>query len=106
MKKSAVILANPTHLAIGVYFDFETAPIPMVSVKHSGKMALEVFKLARKNNIPIIRNKRLTRAIYKSNDRYTLIINENLVKVLYLLHWLGNIEYKNDYYDERDVDVW
>ncbi len=106
VKKSAVILANPTHLAIGVYFDFETAPIPMVSVKHRGKMALEVFKLARKNNIPIIRNKRLTQSIYKSNDRYTLILNENLVKVLYLLHWLGNIEYKNDYYDERDIDVW
>lgn len=106
VKKSAVILANPTHLAIGIYFDIETAPIPMVCVKHQGKMAMEVFKLARANNIPIIRNKKLTRAVYKSNDRYTLILNDNLIKVLYLLHWLGNIEYKNDYYDERDIDVW
>lgn len=106
IKRSAVILANPTHLAIGIYFDIHTAPIPFISIKHKGFKALEVFKIAKENNIPVIRNKKLTRAIYKSNDRYTVIINENLIKVLYLLHWLENIDYKLPMYDERDIDVW
>lgn len=106
VKRSAVILANPTHLAIGVYFNAKTAPIPMVSIKHKDYKALEVMKIAQENNIPIIRNVKLTRAIYKSNDRYTLILNENLMKVLYLLHWLENIHYSLPVYDEQDVDVW
>ncbi len=106
VKKSSVILANPTHLAIGIYFDLETAPIPFVSVKHKGSQAMEVFRIAKENNIPIIRNKKLTRSVYKSNDRYTLILNENLIKVLYLLHWVQNIDYQLPMYDERDVDVW
>lgn len=106
VKRSAVILANPTHLAIGIYFDIVNAPIPFVSVKHKGYKAMEVFKIAKENDIPIIRNKKLTRAIFKKNDRYTLIIDENLIKVLYLLHWLENVDYKVDMYDERDIDVW
>lgn len=106
VKRSTVILANPTHLAIGIYFDIVNAPIPFISIKHKGYKAMEVFKIAEENNIPIIRNRILTRAIFKSNDRYTMIINENLIKVLYLLHWLENIDYKLPRYDERDIDVW
>lgn len=106
VKRSAVILANPTHLAIGIYFDIVTAPIPFISIKHKGHKAKEVFRIAEENNIPIIRNRMLTRAIYKSNDRYTVIVNENLIKVLYLLHWLENIDYKIPIYDERDIDIW
>ena len=106
VKRSSVILANPTHLAVGIYFDIKEAPIPMVSIKHEDKMAFEVFRVAKENNIPIIRNKKLTRAIYKSTNRYELILDENLIKVLYLLHWLEQIEYQLPMYDERDVDVW
>ncbi|MGL4734761.1 MAG: EscU/YscU/HrcU family type III secretion system export apparatus switch protein [Enterovibrio sp.] len=106
VKRSAVILANPTHLAIGIYFNINTAPIPMVSIKHEDYKALEVLRIAQENKIPIIRNVRLTRSIYKSNDRYTLILNDNLMKVLYLLHWLENIHYSLPVYNEQDVDVW
>lgn len=106
VKRSAVILANPTHLAIGIYFDMENAPIPLVTIKHKGHKAMEVFKIAKENNIPIIRNKALTRSIYKKNDKYTLIVDENLIKVLYLIYWLQNVDYRVDMYDERDIDIW
>ncbi len=106
IKRSAVILANPTHLAVGIYFDMLNAPIPFISLKHKGYKAMEVFRIAKENDIPIIRNKKLTRAIYKNNNKHTLIIDDNLIKVLYLLHWLQNVEYRMPVYDETDIDVW
>lgn len=106
IKRSSVILANPTHIAIGVYFNQEHSPIPFVSIKCIENKAKQVFEVAKLNQIPIIRNKDLTRAVYAKNERYSLIIDDSLIKVLYLLHWLENIEYKKEYYDEYDVGVW
>ncbi len=64
INKSTLILANPTHIAVAVVFNPKKFPLPVVLIKVSGSLAQEVFKIAEKNNIPIVQDKWLARSLY------------------------------------------
>ena len=52
VEQSTFVLANPTHIAIGVYINAAIAPLPFVSVMETNERALAVIEHAKKMNIP------------------------------------------------------
>lgn len=92
ISNSRLIIANPTHISIGIYFKPELSPIPLVSVRETEEVALAVRRYAEKHNIPVIRNINLARALYNNHQRYDLISLEYIDKVLQLLVWLNDVE--------------
>lgn len=62
--KADVIITNPTHFAIGLQFKRGKMIAPMVIAKGQDNLALAIRKIAEENNVPIIENKPLARALY------------------------------------------
>ncbi|MGU9978149.1 MAG: type III secretion system export apparatus subunit SctU [Candidatus Oxydemutatoraceae bacterium WSBS_2016_MAG_OTU14] len=56
VKNSNVIVTNPTHLAIGLYYDPDKIPLPVVILKEQGLSAQNVVNIAQQEGIPIMQN--------------------------------------------------
>ncbi len=65
--KATVVVVNPTHLAIAIEYQ-EGMRAPKVLAKGPYRVAERIVKLARQNNIPVVQNIPLARAIYKTTD--------------------------------------
>lgn len=63
--KADVVITNPTHLAIAIRYD-DTMVAPKVVAKGADRVAARIREIARANGIPLVENKPLARAIFKS----------------------------------------
>jgi len=59
-----VVITNPTHYAIALQYDNQKNAAPMVVAKGIDFLALRIKEIAMDNDIPIIENPSLARAIY------------------------------------------
>ncbi len=65
-RKSSVVVTNPTHLAVALYYKQEVTPLPIVVAKGRDKSAFEMVNIARKYGIPILQNVWLARELTDS----------------------------------------
>jgi type III secretion protein U len=65
ISSSTLVLANPTHIAVVLLYHPKRWKLPIVVVKAKGPNAEQVFKLANKSAVPIIRDIWLARSLYK-----------------------------------------
>jgi flagellar biosynthesis protein FlhB len=75
--KADVIVTNPTHIAIALKYD-ETMVAPKVLAKGADLVAERIKAMARELNIPVVENKPLARAIFK-----TIKIGQSIPRELY-----------------------
>lgn len=61
-----VIITNPTHFAIAIKYDRQKETAPIVVAKGVDYLAQKIKNVAKENNIEIIENKPLARALYSS----------------------------------------
>lgn len=61
--KATVVITNPTHLSIALKYT-EGMGAPLVLAKGADSVALRIREIAKENNVPIIENKPLARALY------------------------------------------
>ncbi len=71
--KATAIIVNPTHYAVAIRYSLPTASgepgtAPRVVAKGKNYLAARIRKLAMDNQIPIVENPPLARALYKSVD--------------------------------------
>lgn len=105
VSNSRLIIANPTHIAIGIYYKPEFSKIPLISVKESEHIALAVRQFAEKMKIPVITDVKLARKLYTSHNRYDFVSFDDLTKILDLLFWLEEVELANmPLYEQAEED--
>ncbi|MBC8316839.1 MAG: flagellar biosynthesis protein FlhB [Desulfobulbaceae bacterium] len=63
--KADVIITNPTRLAVALAYNNTTMSAPMVIAKGAGIIAGRIKEIARENNIPVIEDKPLARALFQ-----------------------------------------
>ena len=76
--KATVVVTNPTHLAIAIEYH-EGMKAPKVLAKGPYRVAERIVKIAKENNIPVVQNIPVARAIFKSID-----IGQEISSDLYL----------------------
>ncbi len=59
-----VIVTNPTHYAVGMEWKRESMAAPMVIAKGMDNLAFKIREVAKINDVPIVENKPLARALY------------------------------------------
>lgn len=74
--KADVIITNPTHFAVAMQWDRATMRAPMLTAKGADELALRIKSIARDNNVPIIENKPLARALYAEVEIGDMIPDE------------------------------
>ncbi|EHK6577888.1 EscU/YscU/HrcU family type III secretion system export apparatus switch protein [Escherichia albertii] len=92
VSNSRLMIANPTHIAIGIYFKPNLSPIPLISVRATNQVALAIRCYAQEIGVPVITDKKLARKIYATHRRYDYVSFENLDEILRLLLWLEDVE--------------
>lgn len=66
--KADVVITNPTHLAVAIKYDAETAKAPVVLAKGEDYLAMKIREAAKEHNIEIVENKPLARMLYANVD--------------------------------------
>ncbi len=66
--KADVIITNPTHLAVAVTYRNGEMLAPQVSAKGADFLAEKIKEIARRHEIPILENKSLAQALFKTVD--------------------------------------
>lgn len=61
-----VVITNPTHFAIALKYDSESMQAPRVTAKGADQIAFKMREIAEANDVPIVENPPLTRALYDS----------------------------------------
>ena len=62
--KADVVITNPTHFAVAVLYDKEVMQGPMVTAKGQDLLAQRIKEIAKENDVPMVENRPLARALY------------------------------------------
>jgi len=63
-----VVVTNPTHFAVALKYDPERMQAPVLVAKGADSMAQRIREVAKENDVPIIQNPPLSRALYNGVD--------------------------------------
>ncbi len=63
-----VVIKNPTHYAIAIKYDQEKNKAPRVIAKGIDSLALRIIAVAEENDVHVVENKPLARALFESVD--------------------------------------
>ena len=90
--KSNVLVTNPTHLAVGIRYRAEEAPLPRICAIGAGPVAKIMRETALAEGIPILEDRPLARALYASGKTEGLIPDSLVEAVAEALKWAKQIE--------------
>lgn len=62
---ATVVVTNPTHLAVAIYYHNGKTAAPKVVAKGSGAMAKRIVTIANRHNVPVVERKPVARALFK-----------------------------------------
>lgn len=62
--RATLVIANPTHFAIALAYSRDDDAAPMVVAKGQDLIALKIRQIAEENEVPVIEDKELARALY------------------------------------------
>lgn len=91
--ESDVVITNPTHYAVALKYDNAVSDAPQVAAKGEDALALTIRRLARENDVPIVENRPLARALYAETEIGDIIPEAYLkaIAVIYS-HILSNTQ--------------
>jgi flagellar biosynthetic protein FlhB len=73
-----IVITNPTHYAVALKYDINTMPAPILVAKGVDELALRMRDVADENEVPIVENPPLARALYAAVE-----LNESIPEHLY-----------------------
>jgi flagellar biosynthetic protein FlhB len=62
---ATVVITNPTHYAVALAYDRVNNPAPRIVAKGTDDVAARIREVAQKNDVPIVANPPLARALYR-----------------------------------------
>ena len=101
-KKATVVVTNPTHLAIGIRYNAEEAPLPRVIVAGEGRNAKIIRETALAEGIPIMENVPLARALWNNGHIEEFIPDDLIEPVAEVLKWVKKLQDAKKEEEEMD----
>ena len=89
-----VVITNPTHYAVAIKYDEEKSHAPIVVAKGMDKVAQNIKKIARENNVHIVQNPPLARSLYAQVEVEKVIPNELFAAVAEVLAYVYKMNQK------------
>ncbi len=88
VRRSSVIVANPTHVAIGIRYRRGETPLPLITLKHTDALALRVRRIAEEEGIPVLQRVPLARALLRDGNVDQYIPADLIQATAEVLRWL------------------
>ncbi len=92
VKTASVIVSNPTHLAVALYYESGKNPLPFVVVKGEDMMAHLILKAAADNEVPVMRDVPLAHSLYQRVEVGHYIPSELIEPVATVFRWLKSLK--------------
>lgn len=89
---ASVIITNPTHFAIALEYNTAKSAAPVVTAKGQDKVALRIREIAKENNVPIVENKPLARAMYDNAELDMEIPEEHYKAVAEIISYVMGLK--------------
>lgn len=90
-KKANVLVTNPTHYAVAIYYNDKLTPVPAVIAKGQDHIAKMMIKVAQENNIPIMRDVNLAQSLYHTVQTFHYVPSDLLEPIAAVLKWAKEI---------------
>jgi type III secretion protein U len=87
VRRANVVVTNPTHLAVALYYEKGETVLPMVTAKGEDYMAQIIRETAAEEGIPILRNVDLARALYAEVEMDDYVAPDLFEAVAQVLLW-------------------
>ena len=88
-RRSTVVITNPIHYAVAIYYARSETPLPILRAKGMGVMAYLMDKVAREEGIPVIKNVSIARALYRRAKVSDVIPYDFLIPIAEILRWIS-----------------
>lgn len=89
-----VVITNPTHFAVALKYDKGAMGAPTVIAKGVDNAALRIREVANDNNVPVVENPPLARALYASVDVDDEIPEEHYRAVAEVINYVWKLKGK------------
>lgn len=90
-----VVITNPTHFAIAINYNMDEGISPRVVAKGQNLIAQNIKRIASENNVTIVENKPLARALFSGSEVGEFIPVELFQAVAEVLAYVYSIKDKN-----------
>lgn len=90
LPEATMVVVNPTHYAVALRYVREEGGAPLVIAKGVDFLALRIREIATKNNIPLVEDKPLARALYDKVEMDQQIPPEFYRAVAEIIHYLNS----------------
>lgn len=92
VKRSTVIITNPTRIAIALEYREGETPLPLVRAKGENLMAAQIIRLAEQEGIPVMENVPLARALHEQSQVDQYIPSDLIEAVAEVLRWVARLD--------------
>ena len=92
VKRSNVLVTNPTHIAIGLYYKKGETPLPVITLKETDAMAKRMIAIAHEEGIPVMQKVPLARALYADGQLNQYIPGDLIEATAEILRWVASLE--------------
>jgi type III secretion protein U len=91
VRRANVVVTNPTHLAVAIYYEKGETVVPIVTAKGEDEMARVIRETAEEEGIPMLRNVDLARALYAEVEMDDYVPRELFEAIAQVLIWARNV---------------
>ncbi|EHZ2783203.1 SctU family type III secretion system export apparatus subunit VscU [Vibrio parahaemolyticus] len=92
VKRSNVLVTNPTHITVGLYYKKGETPLPVITLMETDAMAKRMIAIAREEGVPVMQKVPLARALYADGNVDQYIPSELIEATAEVLRWLASLE--------------
>jgi type III secretion protein U len=91
VRDSSVVVTNPTHIAVALYYEANESKLPTVTAKGEGLNAEAIKQTAREAGVPIVENVKLARGLHEKIDVDDYVTAEFFTAVAEVLRWAESV---------------
>lgn len=91
---ASVVVTNPTHFAVALQYDPDSMDAPKVVAKGQDFIALKIKEIARENDVPVVENPPLARALFAAVEIDSPIPLEHYAAVAEVIKYVYQLQGK------------
>jgi flagellar biosynthetic protein FlhB len=92
--EATVVIMNPTHYAVALLYQSGKTPAPICVAKGVDALALKIREVAEQNNVPVVENPPLARALHASVEIDDVVPPEHYKAVAQVIGYVMRLNAK------------
>jgi type III secretion protein U len=104
VRRAQAVVTNPTHIAVAIGYEKEMDAAPYIIAMGKDLIAERIVVLAKRHNIPIIRNIKLARQLWDNGEIHEFVPEDTYDAIAEIIRWINalNTDDAYEYSENKD----